>query len=355
MCQREADCKGPARTLKWDAWDRMVEVRKKSDNSLIAKFAYDGLTRRTTKTDANDKATHFYYNLDWRAVEERIDASTNPSKVYYWGAQNRWELVRRDRDTNGNGTFDETLYCLRDAMDPVAILDGSGNVQERFQYTAFGKVTFLEPDYSLRNASEFDWEFLFHGEFRDEESGYYNYGFRYYVAELGRWLNRDPIGETGGVNLYRLVGNNSVLQLDLFGNLFEWVPIIGTFEQLVRTWLLENYDGFKVTDYKSCKGKFSSEACELCIARLQEWKFIQYVIPNGIRLGIEVVFGIITTYYSKNPIVMLVAGGAILVDGVIVVSLSTWAQEKMDAAATKAVTKYCDPIVCNESPQPPVV
>ncbi|WP_425606517.1 RHS repeat-associated core domain-containing protein [Prosthecobacter fusiformis] len=26
-------------------------------------------------------------------------------------------------------------------------------------------------------------------------SGYYNYGYRYYSPELGRWLSRDPIGE----------------------------------------------------------------------------------------------------------------------------------------------------------------
>ena len=209
---------GPARTLKWDAWDRMVEVRKQSDNSLIAKYAYDGLTRRTTLTDSTNEAKHFYYNADWRAVEERIDASTDPSKVYYWGAQDRWELVRRDRDSNGNGTLDETLYCLRDAMDPIAIVDSSGAVQERFQYTAFGEVTFLTGDYSLRNASNFDWGFLFHGEFRDEETGYYNYGFRYYSPELGQWLNRDPIEEVvGDVNLYAFVGNDGVGKLDIRG------------------------------------------------------------------------------------------------------------------------------------------
>ena len=208
---------GPARTLKWDAWDRMVEVRKKSDNSLIANFAYDGLTRRTALTDSANVVKHFYYNTDWRAVEERIAASTNPSKIYFWGAQNRWELVRRDRDTNGNGTLDETLYCLRDAMDPVAIVDTSGAVQERFQYTAFGEVTYLAADYSARNASDFNWEFLFHGEFRDEETGYYNYGYRYYVAELGRWLSRDPIKEEGGGNLYGFVWNRPIISIDVFG------------------------------------------------------------------------------------------------------------------------------------------
>gem|GEM_PF-996060 len=33
------------------------------------------------------------------------------------------------------------------------------------------------------------------------------YGFRYYNPETGRWLNRDPITEEGGSNVYRIVDN----------------------------------------------------------------------------------------------------------------------------------------------------
>ena len=34
---------------------------------------------------------------------------------------------------------------------------------------------------------------------------------------MGRWLNRDPIGEQGGVNLYGMVGNDPVNWFDPFG------------------------------------------------------------------------------------------------------------------------------------------
>jgi RHS repeat-associated protein len=33
-------------------------------------------------------------------------------------------------------------------------------------------------------------------------SGLYYYGFRFYDPNLQRWINRDPIGEVGGINLY---------------------------------------------------------------------------------------------------------------------------------------------------------
>ena len=36
----------------------------------------------------------------------------------------------------------------------------------------------------------------------DPETGLYYYGYRYYSPTLMRWLNRDPIEEEGGMNLY---------------------------------------------------------------------------------------------------------------------------------------------------------
>jgi integrase/recombinase XerD len=44
------------------------------------------------------------------------------------------------------------------------------------------------------------------------------YGYRYYDPLTGRWPSRDPIGETGGVNLYGFVGNNGVNYVDGLGH-----------------------------------------------------------------------------------------------------------------------------------------
>ncbi len=42
-------------------------------------------------------------------------------------------------------------------------------------------------------------------------------GRRYYSSELGRWINRDPIGEQGGLNIYGFVGNGAVHSFDFIG------------------------------------------------------------------------------------------------------------------------------------------
>lgn len=40
------------------------------------------------------------------------------------------------------------------------------------------------------------------------------YGFRYYNPETGRWLNRDPLEELGGLNLYSFASNDGFNRVD---------------------------------------------------------------------------------------------------------------------------------------------
>ena len=51
----------------------------------------------------------------------------------------------------------------------------------------------------------------------DLDSEVYVPGFRYYNPGLGRWVNRDPIGEDGGWNVYSFVSNGPERRFDPFG------------------------------------------------------------------------------------------------------------------------------------------
>jgi len=54
----------------------------------------------------------------------------------------------------------------------------------------------------------------FSTKYFDSETGLYYYGYRFYSPALMRWLNRDPIGEEGGLNLYGFCGNNAIVEID---------------------------------------------------------------------------------------------------------------------------------------------
>jgi RHS repeat-associated protein len=47
--------------------------------------------------------------------------------------------------------------------------------------------------------------------------GFYYYGYRFYDPVNQRWLNRDPLEEGGGVNLYGFVLGDPLNHLDLYG------------------------------------------------------------------------------------------------------------------------------------------
>ena len=52
---------------------------------------------------------------------------------------------------------------------------------------------------------------------RSDSRSLYDYGYRYYHTNLGRWISRDPIGEEGGLNLYGFVSNSPICLFDVVG------------------------------------------------------------------------------------------------------------------------------------------
>ena len=55
------------------------------------------------------------------------------------------------------------------------------------------------------------------GKERDEETGLYYHGARYYAAWVGRWATPDPSGLNDGVNLYACCSGNPLKFSDLDG------------------------------------------------------------------------------------------------------------------------------------------
>jgi len=71
--------------------------------------------------------------------------------------------------------------------------------------------------------------FLFSTKFYDWETGLYYYGYRYYNPSSGRWLSRDLAEEDGGLNLYAILGNDPVGDVDYLGLVdYKFDIVVGT-------------------------------------------------------------------------------------------------------------------------------
>lgn len=69
--------------------------------------------------------------------------------------------------------------------------------------------------------------YRYSGKERDDSTGLYYYGARYYAPWLGRWMKLDPAGTVDGLNLYAFVNGNPISFNDKTGlsassNKYEW-------------------------------------------------------------------------------------------------------------------------------------
>jgi RHS repeat-associated protein len=60
-------------------------------------------------------------------------------------------------------------------------------------------------------------EYRYSGKERDDFTGLYYYGARYYASWMGRWVSCDPIGKGDGLNLFVFIQNNPMNLMDDFG------------------------------------------------------------------------------------------------------------------------------------------
>ena len=103
-----------------------------------------------------------------------------------------------------------SLYCYGvDFNKNVSeVFDAQGTIAAAYDYSPYGAVTSTG---SL--VQPVQWS----GEMHDEEPALAYYNYRFYNPADGRWINRDPIAEQAGWNLYAFVGNSLNIEIDLLG------------------------------------------------------------------------------------------------------------------------------------------
>jgi RHS repeat-associated protein len=169
---------------------------------VAATFGRDGRNRDVKRT-INGTTTYLIYD-GWNLVAE-YDAAGAHTTRYIHGPQVD-EILAKVTTTS-------TTLPLHDALgSTIAVADGSGAVLERVYYSdAFGTPTFKDAAGSPLAGTSTGTRFLFTGREWLAALNLYDYRNRTYSAELGRFVQTDPIRfAAGDMNLYRYVANSPV-------------------------------------------------------------------------------------------------------------------------------------------------
>lgn len=184
-------------------------------------FLYDGLRRRRITREYGwssnwVQTNEIRYLYDGMLVIQERDSSNTPQVTYtrgidfsgsIHGAGGIGGLLAR---TDGNGS---TFYHADGAGDVTALMDGNENIVARYEYDPFGRL--IGRWGLLADANRY----RFSSKEISPVSGLYYYGFRFYDPTPSRWLNRDPMGEYGGINLFEPVCNSPLNCVDSDGRL----------------------------------------------------------------------------------------------------------------------------------------
>src|SRR5205823_1314194 len=106
----------------------------------------------------------------------------------------------RTIDTAGNDPAPQKLirYELGNHLGSAIVeLDDQAQVISYEEYYPYGSTAYQ----AARSQTETPKRYRYTGKERDEESGLYYHGARYYAPWLGRWTSPDPAGIRDGLSL----------------------------------------------------------------------------------------------------------------------------------------------------------
>ena len=159
-----------------------------------------------TTRNAEGSERHVYDD-NWQVVAD-LDEEGNVLRSYVWGEGiDRLLAVR---------IGSRTYTALTDVQGTVwGYADASGNIVARWTYDAWGSVLSEEVDASAAELRAV--RYRFQGRECSAATGLANFRMRWYDAVTGRWLSKDPIGLSGGLNLYAFCEGDPINQLDCMG------------------------------------------------------------------------------------------------------------------------------------------
>jgi RHS repeat-associated protein len=250
-------------SMQCDFKDQLLMTQRQAVNASDA----DGILHQGERT-------YYVYNSAGERVRKTTESSAavKMKERFYLGALEMY----REYDGAGNTTLERQTLRAMDDKRRIALVETKMGVPPspaiRYQFDNHLGTACLELDDSAavvtyeeyypygstsyqagRSAAEVSLKrYRYTAKERDEESGLYYHGARYYASWLGRWISTDPAGMTDGPNLYQYTRCSPVSHYDPSGKQANpWAQ----FELFNRATAAISDFGGKVSDFATGVGE----------------------------------------------------------------------------------------------------
>ncbi len=184
--------------LTWDSRGRLTSATLSTGATV--EYSYDAIGRLSGRSEGSAEVSHLYAGLD--VVVDHM----NSGDTDYLNGPGVDNKLRQSDPASG------PLYFLQDHLgSTAAFADADGNVVEQQEYEPFG-------DSSGSSLTRYGYA----GRERDASTKLIYNRQRWLDSKQGRFVTEDPLGASGGLNLYSYVGNNPVNYKDPLGEAGVW-------------------------------------------------------------------------------------------------------------------------------------
>ena len=192
--------------VTYNGENRPIRWVRDSDNTTLS-MSYDRMGRRVTKNAQRFVYDGYLQVANFELVSANSQIPTQNSQLFVWDPTE--PVATRplvwNRDTS-------SAYYSHDANKNVSeVVADNGEVSAHYEYAPFATILVTIGECASANP----WRFS--SEYAEDDTGTVYYNYRHYEPIVGRWFNRDPIGEVGGWNVYSYVVNRPMSIADGLG------------------------------------------------------------------------------------------------------------------------------------------
>ena len=208
--------------MQWDFRDQLQAVAQQAADDDATRettyYVYDGGGQRVRKVTERAGGTKERLYLGGFEVYRERDAEgaveLERETLHVMDGKQRVALIETRTQGSDPAPAELVRFQLGNHLDSAVLeLDAQARVISYEEYYSYGSTSYQ----AVRGRTETPKRYRYTGKERDEESGFYYHGARYYAPWLGRWASADPSGLVDGTNRYHFGKDNPIRFTDPSG------------------------------------------------------------------------------------------------------------------------------------------